>query len=277
MNAPLVLYDYYREIPRLPTRNYSVYITHPSDDVYLSGLVAELKRTASGKGFDDLETVGFVTAFVQSLPYSTDSVSTAYDEYPRYPIETLVDNGGDCEDTSILTASLLHNLGYEVSLILFPDEHCAVGVADIEGLQGAYFRHNGEDYYYLETTNTDWKVGQMPEELNGIETYIYDMTPVPILTHEWNGKTRGNIAELEITVENMGTQVAEDVHIVAGFDAGEGKLWNVEESDIFDLPANHIIVITIRLNMPSEKHTRIVIQIIDDGYAVSESYSEWFE
>ena len=260
-----------------PTENYSVYITHSSDDAYLSGLVTELKRIAIAEEFDDLETVEFVSAFVQSLPYTADSVSTLHDEYPKYPIETLVDNGGDCEDTSILTASLLHGLGYNVSLILFIDEHCAVGVADIEGLLGTHFKHNREDYYYLETTNTGWKVGEMPEELVGIEPYIYDMTPVPILTHEWNGMTRGNIAELDITVENLGTDSADDVFIIVGFEAGENGLLNTEKSDTFDLPVNHSIVISMKLRIPSDKHTRITIQVIDEGYAVSESYSEWFE
>ncbi len=277
IEIPLMLYDYYRELPRPPTHNYSVYVTHPSDDAYISDLVNELRRSAQKEGYKDLETVGFTAAFVQNLPYTADSASTEYDEYPRYPIETLVDNGGDCEDTSILTASLLHGLGYKVSLIEFPDKHCAVGVSFVNGVQGTYFEDSEDRYFYLETTNTGWGVGEMPEELKAIEAYVYNMAPTPIITHNWKGTIGGDIAELEITVKNLGSQSAEVVYIVAGFDAGEDILWNVEESETFDLPTNHILQVTINLQVPLERHTRIVIQIIYGGYKVDDSYSEWFE
>lgn len=277
LTIPEVLYDYYKEVPRPPTQNYSVYATHPLDDAYISDLVNEVERAARHEGFDDLETVEFAAAFVQSLPYTSDCVTTSYDEYPRYPIETLIDNGGDCEDTSILMASLLNGLGYGVILITFPDRYCAVGVSAGEGMHGAYFEHNGEKYFYLETTNTGWGVGQIPEELKGVTAHIYDMSPTPILTHNWRATIRGNIAEVEITVENLGSQSADDVYILAGFDAGRGKLWNPEESEIFDLSINQSITITLTLQVPLKKHTRLVIQIVDDGNAVDESHSEWFD
>ena len=277
MEIPLMLHDYYKELPRPPTQNYSVYVTHPSDDVYISDLVNELRRAAQKEGYNDLETVGYTAAFIQNLPYTADSVSTEYDEYPRYPIETLVDNGGDCEDTSILTASLLHGLGYEVSLIEFPGKHCAVGVSAVDGVQGTYFEDGEDKYFYLETTNTGWGVGQMGEELKGIKAYVYNMTPTPIITHDWKGTIESDIAELEITVKNLGSQSAEDVYIVASFDAGEDRLWNAEESEMFDLPTNHIMKVTIELQVPLEKHTRIVVQIIHVGHTVDESRSEWFE
>ncbi len=44
---PRALYDYYRQLPRLQTTNYSVYVTHPSDDVYLDLLVDEIKTAAA--------------------------------------------------------------------------------------------------------------------------------------------------------------------------------------------------------------------------------------
>jgi hypothetical protein len=277
IEIPLRLYDYYKELPRPPTPNYAVYVTHPLDDDYIADLVSELRKAAKNEGYNDLETVGFTAAFIQNLPYTADSVSTVYDEYPRYPIETLVDNGGDCEDTSILTASLLHSMGYKVSLIVFPDEHCAVGVSAVDGVQGTHFIDGDDKYFYLETTDTGWGVGQMPEELKDVKAYIYNMLPMPIITHEWQGKIGSDIAEIEITVNNLGTQSAEDVYIIAGFDAGDDKLWNAKESEMFDLPTNHILKVMIKLQVPLEKHTRIVVQIIHGGQAVDDSYSEWFE
>jgi len=136
LNLPQSLYDYYSQLPRTLTANYSVYATHPMDDAYLEELVAELETAAQEEGFNPRQTAEFAISFVQSLPYSSDSVATPFDEYARYPIETLVDMGGDCEDSTIVLASLLDMMGYDVVILTFPgtaseEGHCAVGVAGV--------------------------------------------------------------------------------------------------------------------------------------------------
>jgi hypothetical protein len=116
--------------------------------------------------------VNFVISFVQSLPYTVDDVTTAWNEYPRYPIETLFDRGGDCEDTSILVAALLEGLGYDCALlILDEDDHCAVGV-DIDAY-GTYYEVNGVQYFYLETTGEGWEIGQQPDSFPSTTAYVY--------------------------------------------------------------------------------------------------------
>lgn len=270
------LYSYYKEIPRLPTTDYSVYVTHPLDDLNIGHLADEFRSATQQQDFGEDEKAEFVAAFVQGLTYTADTVTTGHDEYPRYPLETLVDNGGDCEDTAILLAAILHSLGYDVVLIAFPDEHSAVGVA-VAGVSGTYFEHNGTQYFYLETTNTGWGIGQIPDDLKGLTANIYNMTPNPILTHDWDGMISGRSAELEITVNNLGSGPATDTYILAGFDAGDGKLWNAEESETFTLGLDESITVSLTLQAPREEHTRVVIQIIYDGNAVDESYSEWLD
>jgi len=240
-------------------------------------LVDEIERVALREAFGELEKVEFVAAFVQSFPYTSDSVTTSYDEYPRYPIETLVDSGGDCEDTSILIASLLNSMNYGVAIIILPD-HSAVGVLGREGIYGSYYEYEGGKYYYLETTNTGWGIGEIPDEHKGATANLYGMVPTPILTHTWEeGIGEGSILKLEVIVENLGTAAADEVYAVAGFDAGEGKLWNAQESQPFELSVNENITIKFTLEAPTQKHTRLVVQIINDGHAVDESYSEWFD
>lgn len=277
LQIPQALYDYYREIPRPPTQNYSVYVTHPLDDTYIDYLVDEIRKAARQEGFDELETVEFAANFVQSLPYTPDSVTVPYDEYPRYPIETLVDNGGDCEDTSILMASLLNRMGYGVVLIIFPGSHCAAGVLGGEGIYGTYWEHNGRKYFYLETTNIGWGIGDIPKEYKGATAHIFDMAPVSILTHDWSATGRGSTVELEVTVQNLGSAPADSIYILAGFDAGGGMLWNPEQSHLFQVLVNHQVTVKFSLQAPLDKHTRLVIQIVEDDYAVDESYSEWFD
>jgi hypothetical protein len=58
---------------------------------------------------DYYATVENALAFVQKcIVYQSDP---GVFEYPRYPIETLVDEAGDCEDTAILYTSIVRTLG----------------------------------------------------------------------------------------------------------------------------------------------------------------------
>ena len=105
------------------------------------------------------ERVDFVLSFVQSLPYTHDDVTTGYDEFRRYAVETLIEGGGDCEDTTILVAAILRGLGEKTALIFTPG-HIALGVSG--DFTGASVPHGGTTYYYCETTGTGWGVGVLP-------------------------------------------------------------------------------------------------------------------
>lgn len=291
LQIPEALYNYYMDLPRPPSENYSVYITHPSDDDYIKSLTDEIENIARQEQFSELEKVEFATAFVQHLPYTTDSVTTSYDEYPRYPVETLVDDGGDCEDTSILLAALLNEMGYGVVLVAFPetsdtDGHMGIGVLGGEGIYGTYFNVDGQKYFYVETTNTGWGIGDIPEQYERVGVNIYEMVPTPILTHKWTGETTERIlgsqvteftVDLQVIIENLGSSPADDVFILAGFDAGGGKIWNSEKSQPFNISVDQRVTIKLTLQAPLGKHTRLVIQVVDDGRAVDESHSEWFD
>ncbi len=161
LSIPDSLYRYYGAKERIETEDYSVYVTHPDDDDYLGTIIREFNRIALEEEYTEAEKVHLIITFVQSLPYTSDSVTTGFDEYPRYPIETLVEYGGDCEDTSILTAAFLDALYYDVILIN-PPEHMAVGIG-IDAY-GTYWELDGEKYFYLETTGEGWEIGEMPPE-----------------------------------------------------------------------------------------------------------------
>lgn len=252
---PQVLYDYYKALPRTPTRNYSIYVTHPLDDEYIGILTNKFQQCAQQEGYDSFQTVSLVAAFVQSLQYTSDSITTGFDEYPRYPTETLVDNGGDCEDTAILLAALINSLGYGVVLIRFPQTadapgHCGVGVKGDEGIYGSYYLYNEVKYYYLETTGSGWELGELPPEYHGVKANVYPMVPVPILTAEWTSKAKGLVVELKVTVNNLGSALAENVYVYAGFDAGNDQCWNPGKSSLFQLDVNESVVATLYLTPP---------------------------
>lgn len=162
LNIPKTAYEYYKTVERKKIRDYSYYVTDPSDDEYLAGLAAKFKEAAEKENYSDLDMVKNIIFFVQNLQYVDDKVGTGYDEYPKFPLETLTDEGGDCEDSAILLASLLRELGYGTVLIQFED-HMAVGVKGEESILGSYYEVEGTRYYYVETTSTGWSIGEVPE------------------------------------------------------------------------------------------------------------------
>lgn len=275
LSIPEQLYDYYRNIPRSPSTDYSVYVTHPYDDKYVESILMKFNEIALRKGFSEVKKIGLLVSFIQSLPYTSDAVTTEFDEYPRYPIETLVDFGGDCEDTSILGAALLKSMGKDVILLKLPN-HLAVGIAGIIS-QGYYYFYNNKNYYYLETTGEGWGIGDLPDEYKGTSATIYDLIPTPIITHNWTSKWEGSKMVLTVTVENLGTANAKNYYIEAGFDAGDNTLWNIQKSQQFDLPIGGKISISLILQPPKNKYTRLIVEIVNnEGKSVDSSSSKWF-
>ena len=114
-----------------------------------------------------------------TLPYTHDDVTTGYDEFRRYAIETLIDGGGDCEDTTILVAAILRGLGEKTALIFTPG-HIALGVSG--NFTGSSVTYNGTKYYYCETTGTGWTVGTLPPSSSTTVTNVIPLAPSKIGT-----------------------------------------------------------------------------------------------
>ncbi|HAI69671.1 MAG TPA: hypothetical protein DCM38_09590 [Gammaproteobacteria bacterium] len=125
----------------------------------LASLISSLKLAAPNQGPETL--AAFALTFVQSLPYKLDALTTPFDDAWRTPLQTLVDQEIDCEDSSILYSSLLSGLGINNGLILVPG-HILTGV---EGpFSGDFLGHAGQKYYLAETTGLGWMIGKSPPE-----------------------------------------------------------------------------------------------------------------
>jgi hypothetical protein len=179
LSIPQSLYDSYKTVPvssRTANGPSGYGFLTTTDDYYIKILSQKLNETATQQRYNSFDKVSFVLAFVQSLPYTSDSVTTGHDEYPRFPIETLVDDGGDCEDTSILFATLTLSMGFG-TVYLNPTGHYAVGILG-NNLRGTYWTHpenSNNTYYYCETTGDNFKIGQLPDEFLGLKAFIYDI------------------------------------------------------------------------------------------------------
>ena len=163
--------------------DYSDYLNFVTiNDPELIEIAGILRNISIEEEFDSLKEIDFLLSFSQSLKYSEDNVTAGVGEYPRYPTETLVDQTGDCEDTSALLISLVEILGYNASIILIPEAwdgygHAAVGI-NVTGASGVHYIVNeGEpdetSYYYAETTAPGWRLGEMPD-LDSNSAYIYE-------------------------------------------------------------------------------------------------------
>jgi len=125
---------------------------------------------------NEYQGVQMVIDFVNSMTYQLDIDFNGNGEFPKYPIETIVDKRGDCEDTSFLMASLLRALNYDVVLVQLPG-HMATAVACTD-CAGAYYIHRDRKFFYLETTGNpgEFAIGQMPEEYLTAPATIIEVT-----------------------------------------------------------------------------------------------------
>lgn len=173
MMIPASEYLNYSTLPR--TYDYASYMT--DDNSYIESLAQALNGLADDEGWSSFQLVSFTLSFVQSLEYTEDDVTTGYDEYPRYPVETLVDEGGDCEDSSVLFASLIQAdpINIDAVLLILPadaPEHMAAGVAGGNGIHGVYYEYDGRNYYYCETTGEGWMLGDIPPQYTSVTVEI---------------------------------------------------------------------------------------------------------
>jgi hypothetical protein len=119
---------------------------------------------------DDDEYLELITVFVQSIPYSEGNTPIS----PKFPIETIVDGEGDCDDKSILLAALLAREGYDVVLFYFEKEnHMAVGI------RCPQWSYKDTGYAFIETTGINL-VGFETEELQGGDILVSDPVLIPV-------------------------------------------------------------------------------------------------
>ena len=139
---------------------YRAFIDEKHQEPFYASLLEALRTTRQEKGLEDSRYVELVTSMTQSLEYHTDPGSLA----PKFPIETFADGFGDCDDKTLLAASLLAREGYDVAVLLFqPEKHVALGIR-APGLD-----YRGTGYAYVELTQPSL-VGKPAEKLaNGIQ------------------------------------------------------------------------------------------------------------
>ncbi len=168
------MYEHYSSLDRYyQPADYHYYINDAWNASICKSLATSIVNTAKASGYSDREALFELVAFVQSIPYQYDKDSKAQAaDYPKYPIETLMEGAGDCEDSSILLATMLKELGYGVAIIYYPG-HIMVGIAGADNEVGTHFTVDGVKYFVMETTVYGWKWGQLSNKYEGESAYVY--------------------------------------------------------------------------------------------------------
>jgi len=188
IKIPKDLYLYYQNQNHVFNENYqniTSFITN--EDPVIKTLIKKINTLYKEKKLNPMVLIYQLTG---EVIYSEDKFSIkGWDEYPKYPIETLVEGEGDCEDTSFLLATLYKSFGIEPVLVRF-DNHLGIAtVADQEILDLFIYKH-GKDFMedanskltkskliYLESTgNTEWDFGYMPEQLQSKNYTIHTLS-----------------------------------------------------------------------------------------------------
>lgn len=152
--------------------NYPPYIQQANETGVAGRTAAAIDRVL---GRTDRDPVPFAIEVVQTLPYVPESVAEGADEYIKYPAETLVDGGGDCEDSSILLASVLQAQPFDRECALIhPPDHMGVGIAS-QDYGGTFYSYQGSRYFYVETTHRGWSIGELPEEYADTEALVFEV------------------------------------------------------------------------------------------------------
>jgi hypothetical protein len=174
LNIPLEKYNWYlqREVNRTPqhisTSKMALFIT--DKDEIIQGLSTKLLDISNQYNYNKSNTVNFILSFIQEcIEYEEDIDSKGLEEYWKYPIETLIERNGDCEDSSILFQSIIKNTGYEVIMLFYIIDdnigHLASGVYIGENISGHSVKHNDKIFYYCETTSVGYRIGEKPTDI----------------------------------------------------------------------------------------------------------------
>lgn len=152
------------------TGYYLSFLNSPEMEQVYSAVAEGLKAQSPGTAGNSDEYLELLTVYVQSLAYDV----RPDDSGPKFPVETVIEQAGDCDDKSVLLAGLLAREGYDVSLFYFPgDAHMAVGV----GTDGPGYRDSG--YLFIETTNLSL-VGIPTESFENGDTLTADLYVIPV-------------------------------------------------------------------------------------------------
>jgi transglutaminase-like putative cysteine protease len=207
ISVPTDRYNYFAELPR--DKNHPVdYVMSDRGRSELHQVMDQFITLAGRYKLSNDEHRDLIISFVQSLPNNRWGSVRDYDDYPKYPLQTLYDGGGDSQDTTILLTALLRLLGLPASILEMPN-HYAVLLPQTENdkitgkvyvylhddgrvMKGNYLDENDviQDFYpdnkdiarksytYIESNIPGYPIGTIPTQLRS--SLLMTMRDMPL-------------------------------------------------------------------------------------------------
>ncbi|RXA16803.1 hypothetical protein EQO05_13355 [Methanosarcina sp. MSH10X1] len=272
------LYETYKD--RTRNRDYDLFASDPYDDLLIKEITNALFSLSKAYGFEESEIPEFCASFVQSFNYTSDLQSSGYDQYPRFPYETLYENGGDCEDTSILSVAILQEMGCDAVLLELP-EHMALGIKCNPGQKGRSFEYEGSNYYYLETTGSDWQIGEIPEEYADQPVRVVPVYRRPMINLDFKAlceySKKEGVVDVRVSATNVGSERAENMTVYVALQGeDELSLWDEIESSQVTIEPEGVYNYTANgLKVPGGGNFRVYVQASGENFLSENITSEW--
>jgi hypothetical protein len=218
-------------------QSYRAMVQDPAQDSLYATLLAEADKIRLQQKLSDDEYLELVAVYVQSLRYEKREQNPA-----KFPVETVVDRAGDCDDKSLLLAGLLSREGYPVALFLFgPESHMAVGVGSDDYL------YKNTVYTFVETTNYSF-IGVPTDKLGGNLTLYSDPVIIPISNgkkfygsgsetryiHDMYVLSDQKVKELEPKVKSMGSDLTSQQEKIAQLESHIQDIRNTGNSGSYN-------------------------------------------
>ncbi|MCW3984749.1 MAG: hypothetical protein NWE96_12295 [Candidatus Bathyarchaeota archaeon] len=182
LNQPLVvstppsLYEYYNNLSHI-IKNDAEYAKFITPQI-VQPIADTIRNLTQGLPYPEEQFANEVLDFVHQIPYKITGA--------KYPVETLIENEGDCGAVSLLAASIMKAGGLDVILIKYTATdfaHMNVGVnLPQEPVYKTLFfsstsvEFNNKTYWTAEATPlANWKVGDQPARM--AET-VYQVIPI---------------------------------------------------------------------------------------------------
>ncbi len=170
--VPCETYYHYRNLTK--RLRYEEYAKEDSAYSYLLPFAAILYKNVARYRYGDDKLIQYLAKMVQTMPYRSDP--PGLHEYPKYPVETLLE-GGDCEDCAILLSTLLNVFfGSQKSVLILLPQHMVCGIRCIAHEGEYYYDYNNSKYYFCETTAV-FPIGVLSVALE--EASQFEIRPVP--------------------------------------------------------------------------------------------------
>jgi hypothetical protein len=162
------LYEYYLNKDHLLSHNYdlSKFVTPDPLEPVASGLWSICS--------DEEDFVNCVLMITHQIPYKESGPQ-------KFPIETIIENEGDCDLFCFLAASIMKAGGIDAVLLLYEEEeHMTVGVnlqhePNRARTDSYYISFEEKKYYIAECTGNfegGWRVGECPDTIQGAQARI---------------------------------------------------------------------------------------------------------